>query len=440
MADAWLSNTYLVADEDGGTALLRRRRRARRAAARGDRRARPDAHPRAAHPPPPRPRRRARRRARALPRRRGARAPRRAGGRRASTGTIEPGDKITIGGLERRGDPHARPHRRDAQLARRRHTSSPATRCSRARSAACARPARRPTRTSAPRSWTRCSQLPPETAIHPGHTDPTTVGDEWENNSFIRVWRGLDPEGDEPCTASAQPATLVLLGDDYDGGHKAWVRWPDGARRHRARLAGQDLAQESRQTLSCGAVKKRSDPFQVVVRTSGVSDAGVVCPLSASVRSISASRLRRRCAHPPRRRPPCPRGRAGPHRRLGHRGRAPSRRRRRSGRRSRRARSGGRRRSRRRRAARRARDRAVDLAATVVGDEHALHTALAAWRASSGCSTPLSTIGGRSARAGREVVPGDRRVGEHLRKCMTAACGSSSGGASRLARKTGSAK
>ena len=28
--------------------------------------------------------------------------------------------------------------------------------------------------------------------------------------------------------ARRQPATLVLLGDDYDGGHKAWVRWPDG--------------------------------------------------------------------------------------------------------------------------------------------------------------------------------------------------------------------
>ena len=26
----------------------------------------------------------------------------------------------------------------------------------------------------------------------------------------------------------ARQATLVLLGDDYDGGHKAWVRWPDG--------------------------------------------------------------------------------------------------------------------------------------------------------------------------------------------------------------------
>jgi hydroxyacylglutathione hydrolase len=71
-------------------------------------------------------------------------------------------------------------------------------------------------------------RLPPETVIRPGHTDPTTVGEEWENNSFVRVWRGLDEEGDEQCTALGEPATLVLLGDDYDGGHKAWIRWPDG--------------------------------------------------------------------------------------------------------------------------------------------------------------------------------------------------------------------
>jgi hydroxyacylglutathione hydrolase len=70
--------------------------------------------------------------------------------------------------------------------------------------------------------------LPPDTEIHPGHTDPTTVAEEWEGNAFVRVWRGLDPEGDEPCTALGEPATLVLLGDDYDGGYKAWVRWPDG--------------------------------------------------------------------------------------------------------------------------------------------------------------------------------------------------------------------
>jgi glyoxylase-like metal-dependent hydrolase (beta-lactamase superfamily II) len=74
----------------------------------------------------------------------------------------------------------------------------------------------------------RLLKLPPDTRIHPGHTDPTTVAEEWEGNSFVRVWRGLDSEGDEPCTALGEPATLVLLGDDYDGGHKAWVRWPDG--------------------------------------------------------------------------------------------------------------------------------------------------------------------------------------------------------------------
>ena len=46
---------------------------------------------------------------------------------------------------------------------------------------------------------------------------------------FVRIWRGVDPEGSEPCTALGEPATLILLGDDYDGGHKAWVRWPDGS-------------------------------------------------------------------------------------------------------------------------------------------------------------------------------------------------------------------
>ena len=70
--------------------------------------------------------------------------------------------------------------------------------------------------------------LPPETVIRPGHTDPTTVAEELETNRFVRIWRGLDPEGDEPCQALGEDATLVLLGDDYDGGHKAWVRWPDG--------------------------------------------------------------------------------------------------------------------------------------------------------------------------------------------------------------------
>ena len=71
--------------------------------------------------------------------------------------------------------------------------------------------------------------LAPSTRIHPGHTDPTTVADELEHNRFVRIWRGADPEGSGACTAMGEPATLILLGDDYDGGHKAWVRWPDGS-------------------------------------------------------------------------------------------------------------------------------------------------------------------------------------------------------------------
>jgi len=74
----------------------------------------------------------------------------------------------------------------------------------------------------------RLMGLPHETRIHPGHTLPSTVGDEWEHNPFIRIWRGIDPEGAEPCLVRGQEATLILFGPDYDGTHKAWVRYPDG--------------------------------------------------------------------------------------------------------------------------------------------------------------------------------------------------------------------
>ncbi len=72
-------------------------------------------------------------------------------------------------------------------------------------------------------------ELAPDTTIYPGHSDATSVAQEWDANGFVRVWRGLDPEGSQPCTALGEPATLVLLGQDYDGGTKAWIRWPDGA-------------------------------------------------------------------------------------------------------------------------------------------------------------------------------------------------------------------
>lgn len=72
-------------------------------------------------------------------------------------------------------------------------------------------------------------RLPADTPVHPGHTEPTSVGAELESNRFVRIWNGVDAEGSQPCTALGEPATLILLGDDYDGGYKAWVRWPDGS-------------------------------------------------------------------------------------------------------------------------------------------------------------------------------------------------------------------
>jgi hydroxyacylglutathione hydrolase len=75
-------------------------------------------------------------------------------------------------------------------------------------------------------------KLPPQTLVHPGHREPTSVGEEWESNPFIRIWRGLDEESDERCRVGGddgQEAQLVLWAPDYDGGNKAWVRFADGA-------------------------------------------------------------------------------------------------------------------------------------------------------------------------------------------------------------------
>lgn len=74
----------------------------------------------------------------------------------------------------------------------------------------------------------RLMTLPPETRIHPGHKEPTTVAAEWEENPFIRLWRGLDPEGTDPCLVRGEEAMLVLWGPDYDGTNKALVRFADG--------------------------------------------------------------------------------------------------------------------------------------------------------------------------------------------------------------------
>jgi len=70
-------------------------------------------------------------------------------------------------------------------------------------------------------------KLPPETRVLPGHTDETTIGREWEENPFIRVWRGVEPESTESVRVGGDEATLIVWSPDYDGGGKAWVRFAD---------------------------------------------------------------------------------------------------------------------------------------------------------------------------------------------------------------------
>ena len=74
----------------------------------------------------------------------------------------------------------------------------------------------------------RLLELPPETRVHPGHREPTTVGHERETNAFARIWLGVDDEGSDSCEVGGERATLVLWAPDYDGGNKAWVRFPSG--------------------------------------------------------------------------------------------------------------------------------------------------------------------------------------------------------------------
>jgi hydroxyacylglutathione hydrolase len=71
-------------------------------------------------------------------------------------------------------------------------------------------------------------KLPPETRVYPGHTDETTIGREWQQNPFVRAWRGEEAEGRERVRVGGRDATLVVWSPDYDGNGKAWVRFDDG--------------------------------------------------------------------------------------------------------------------------------------------------------------------------------------------------------------------
>ncbi len=70
--------------------------------------------------------------------------------------------------------------------------------------------------------------LPPEVRVLPGHTDETTIAREWDENPFVRAWRGLEPEVGERVRFAGRAATVVVWSPDYDGKGKALVRFDDG--------------------------------------------------------------------------------------------------------------------------------------------------------------------------------------------------------------------
>ena len=98
-----------------------------------------------------------------------------------------------------RGDPDARAtpttwSASSSRTAAARSSSSRATRSSRTRSAAA-------TSSSIKRAVMDVYMaMPHSRRLLPGHTDESTIGREWEENPFVRVWRGAEPEGTERVT------------------------------------------------------------------------------------------------------------------------------------------------------------------------------------------------------------------------------------------------
>ena len=87
----------------------------------------------------------------------------------------------------------------------------------------------------------RLMRLPDATRLAPGHAEPTTVRAERAANPFLRVMLGVDPEGTARAVYAGRDVRLIVMAPDYDGGRKAWVRYDEG---------GEDTVPGSRVTAS----------------------------------------------------------------------------------------------------------------------------------------------------------------------------------------------
>lgn len=77
-------------------------------------------------------------------------------------------------------------------------------------------------------SLDRFMALPPETKVHPGHREGSTIGEELASNPFVKAFREPEAPAGEQVKVAGEPAELLLWGPDYDGTNKAWVRFADG--------------------------------------------------------------------------------------------------------------------------------------------------------------------------------------------------------------------
>ena len=94
-------------------------------------------------------------------------------------------------------------------------------------------------------------ELAPATRVLPGHTDETTIGRELEHNPFVVYWRGVVPSLGEQVRVAGEEAELVVWSPDYDGNGKALVRFADGARGDRRRLARRARVAARRPASAC---------------------------------------------------------------------------------------------------------------------------------------------------------------------------------------------
>ena len=71
-------------------------------------------------------------------------------------------------------------------------------------------------------------RFPADLTLLPGHCEASTVGRELAENPFVRYWSGQEAGIEKPCQALGEDAVLLLEARDYDGGSKCLVLFEDG--------------------------------------------------------------------------------------------------------------------------------------------------------------------------------------------------------------------